>query len=426
MERIRALLVGRRLLIAGYGREGQSSERLLRELCPESPLTVAHDDRELSSLLATGGGYDWIVKSPGIPLSKIPPQVDPSRITSQTDLFLQVYADRTVGVTGTKGKSTTTALIGHMLRCGLPGPVVVAGNMGVPLFDILPQMTSDTTVVAELSCHQLQGIRRAPHTGVLLNLYQDHLDHYRDYRDYQMAKLQIMLRQQPGDVCYYCADSSDLAHIVAEQRSRMPGQVVAYSLAEAEADVSWHWSTALAGSHNRSNIFVARQVASRLGVGAEICERALATFEGLPHRLQRVGTRKGITFYNDSISTIPEATVAALQALPDTETLILGGYDRGIDYTPLVEHLTRQDSSTKVRNLVFVGAAGRRIARMLAGRGSWQTLCCDDYARIVAWCYEHTTPGHICLLSPAAASYDSFKNFEERGETFCRLAMGNS
>lgn len=403
------------ILIAGYGREGQSTHRFLSAEYPESRITVAHDDNELETLLRQGTFFDWVVKSPGIPMSRLRPYVEPEHITSQTDIFLQRYAAQTIGVTGTKGKSTTTALIAHILGHALHRPVLLAGNMGIPLLDIVPQITDDTLIVAELSCHQLQGIRRAPHIGVLLNLYQEHLDHYDSYRDYQMAKMQIMLRQQSGDCCYYCADSPDLQDMVSEQRPAMRGEVKAYHMQEAMADASWQWPTALAGNHNRSNIYVATQVARHLGVPDADCQTAVTSFQGLPHRLQRVGIFRGITFYNDSISTIPEATIAALKALPDVETLILGGYDRGIDYSPLIDYLTTHP----VNNIVWVGAAGRRMADRLEGNGRGAFFRCDDYAQIVAWCYQHTTPGHSCLLSPAAASYDAFKNFEQRGDTFC-------
>ncbi|KWW31239.1 MAG: UDP-N-acetylmuramoylalanine--D-glutamate ligase [bacterium P3] len=413
------MLDGKRLLLAGYGREGRSSHRLLQTLCPDASVSVACDDKEAVGMLAQEPPFDLVLKSPGIPMSLLRPHVDLSRVSSQSDIFLQLYADRTVGVSGTKGKSTTTALIGHILSRSLPAPrrVLVAGNMGIPLFDIIPQMDDHTVVVAELSCHQLQGIHRAPHIGVLLNLYQEHLDHYDGYRDYQMAKMQLMLRQRPGDVCFYCSDSADLAALVGEVQAQVRSEVLPYSAAEAAADVSAQWPSVLAGAHNRTNIFVARRVAQRFGVDDAACAAAVASFEGLPHRLQRVGTWHGVTFYNDSISTIPEATIAALQALPDVDSLILGGYDRGIDYSPIVDYLAAHDA---VRNVVFVGAAGRRMAGALSACDvQRRSFVCDDYRAIVEWCYAHTAPGRICLLSPAAASYDAFANFEQRGETFC-------
>ena len=161
-----------------------------------------------------------------------------------------------------------------------------------------------------------------------------------------------------------------------------------------------------------------------MGVDRSRFEQALASFQGLPHRLERVGTFRGITFYNDSISTTPESTIAALKALQEVDTLILGGYDRGIDYLPLYRFLKENDRlSAPVVNIVFVGKAGKRMLQEMGKDATTglNILQCDDYNAIVQWCYQHTKQGRICLLSPAAASYDGFKNFEERGETFKKI-----
>ena len=417
-------LLHRRILIAGYGREGKSSHRLLTQLLPNADITVAHNDEEIYAALAKEPRYDLIVKSPGIPMMKLEGRCDLSTVTSQTDLFLQRYGAQTVAVTGTKGKSTTTTLIHHILASSRNTPVLLAGNMGIPLFDIIDQITPDTLIVAEFSCHQLENIHRAPHIAVLLNLYQEHLDHYHDLRGYQMAKMQIMLRQQRGDHAIYCTDSPDLAALVDELRPSIPSQLHPYSLSAAKPLIeveSGTLNSQLPGDHNRSNCYAAWLATSLLGVTPAQFADALATFQGLPHRLERVGTYRGITFYNDSISTIPEATIAAIEALKEVDTLILGGFDRGIDYGPLVRYLDGHPAS--VPNLVFVGEAGRRIHGLLqqTGMHGRNTLVEDDYPTLVRWCFEHTAPGRICLLSPAAASYDAFTNFEHRGNTFKEL-----
>ena len=188
------LVSGKRILIAGYGREGRSTHALLRRMVPEESITIAENDREAA--VALKKGFDLVVKSPGIPMMRFDGLCDMNCITSQCDLFMQVYGDKVVGVTGTKGKSTTASLIHHVLKQGSPKGrnVLLAGNIGIPLFDIVEQLDEGDIVVAELSCHQLEGIHRAPHIGVILNLYQEHLDHYRDLHGYQMAKMQMMLK----------------------------------------------------------------------------------------------------------------------------------------------------------------------------------------------------------------------------------------
>lgn len=429
-QQLTDLLAGRRILIAGYGREGRSTHALLQRLLPGQQADIACNDEEIFAALQSAADesrpYQLVIKSPGISTMKFEGRCALDTVTSQTDLFLRVYGDRTVAVTGTKGKSTTTALISQMLLAAAADPgaalrPVMAGNMGIPLFDILDQLDEASVIVAEFSCHQLENIRRGPHVGVLLNLYQEHLDHYHDYMGYKMAKMQMLLHQQPSDHCYYCSDCADLSDMVDTLLPRVVSRLHPYSVDTARKSAVALMPTALRGDHNLSNIFVAHEVGRLFGVTDALFAHMLASFRGLPHRLERVAVVRGVTFYNDSISTIPEAAVAAVKALQKVDTLILGGFDRGIDYEPLHQFLVDSEGlGARVRHLVFVGAAGRRM------QSEWQlqdreTLACDDYTVIVPWCLEHTAQGMICLLSPAAASYDAFKNFEERGAVYKEL-----
>ena len=417
-EQLKALLEGHRILIAGYGREGRSAETLIQRLLPGAGYAVADGNEQIATESAKDC-YDMIIKSPGVPMRVLDRDCWPM-VTSLTDIFLQVYGDMTIGVTGTKGKSTTASLIHHLL----PGSIL-AGNIGIPLFDILDELREDSTVVAELSCHQLEVLHRSPHVAVLLNLYQEHLDHYDDYMGYKMAKMQIGLHQRPEDHLFWCADAAELASLV--RSLAMPGVQHPYSLSDITGEErELLESCPLPGEHNRSNALVACRVASLV-----LCQplftlhSQLSTFHGLRHRLELVGTYRGIIFYNDSISTIPAATIAALNTLREVDTLILGGFDRGIDYGLLYNYLAAPRAC--LRNIIFVGKAGRRmhdemshlhydpLSRLNA------VVIEDDYDTIVRQCYALTAPGKICLLSPAAASYDSFKNFEERGDTFIKL-----
>ena len=425
------LLSDRRILLAGYGREGKSTHEVLRHLLPNYEPDIAHNDDELFAALdrvqADNNPYDLIIKSPGIPTMKFEGRCNLDTITSQTDLFMQVFGDLTIGITGTKGKSTTTSLICHLLThsLGQQRNIVLAGNIGIPLFDIISQLDPHSLVVAELSCHQLENIHQAPHIGVILNLFQEHLDHYHNYRDYQMAKMQMMLKQKAGDHCFYCTDSDDLARIVEELQPSVSSILHPYSLHEARRSSIADMPTPLQGDHNLCNTYVAYQVSALMGVDDHQFADTLASFHGLQHRLEKVGTYHNITFYNDSISTIPEATIAAVNTLQQVDTLILGGYDRGIDYSTLYTYLL-SPAGTSIRNIVFVGDAGKRMHHEMSllhpnPLDGKLTLLQNDYAVIVDWCFAHTRPETICLLSPAAASYDCFKNFEERGNTFKAL-----
>lgn len=406
-EQLKSLLEGRKILIAGYGREGKSAERLIQRLVPEAEYSIADGNEQIASEAAKG--YGLIIKSPGVPM-RVMGGVECS---SLTDIFLQVYGDMVIGVTGTKGKSTTASLIHHLL----PGSIL-AGNIGIPLFDILDELKEDSVVVAELSCHQLENIHRGPHTAVLLNLFQEHLDHYENYMGYKMAKMQIGLKQHEGDHFFWCRDAAELDELVRAQA--MPGVLHPYSI-DNITDVERELLEAcpLEGEHNRSNALVACRVASLLTrQPLSTFRNPLSTFHGLRHRMEKVGEVASITWYDDSISTIPAATIAAVKALGRVDTLILGGFDRGIDYSPLVEFL----KESPVKNVVFVGQAGRRVNEEL-GKKNEEWLVEDDYTKIVPWCAEHTEKGGVVLLSPAAASYDAFKNFEVRGDFYREQIM---
>ena len=419
----KALLHNRRVLIAGYGREGRSSERFLGRFLPSHCICVADGNEAIRQL---AGQYDIIIKSPGIPMSVFAGACPLEKISSQTDLFLQLYAPQTIGITGTKGKSTTTELIYQMLSQNTPvglssqySKVLKAGNMGIPLFDIIDQLDETTLVVAELSCHQLEKIHRSPHIAVILNFFQEHLDHYRDYEDYQQAKLNIFRYQSKNDFGYYCDDNDTLRRAIQACGSSIQSSLKPYSVNPPFACCP---SPSLQGKHNLSNIKVAALVSASLGTSSETIQDVIRHFNGLPYRMAFVGKYDGIRFYDDSISTIPEAAIAAIEALGDVDTIIIGGFDRGIVYDDLVRYL----ASSTVNNIVFVGAAGRRILslyRALCPELSDHRSCLveDDYNRIVPWCFSHTAKDHSCLLSPAAASYDAFKNFEERGKVFDQL-----
>ena len=427
---MKALLEQRRILVAGYGREGQSAERLIRRLLPEAPLQVALQVengqwKTDSDEWRADWPFDLVVKSPGIPTFHLPSSA--FRLTSLTDLFLQVYGDLTIGVTGTKGKSTTASLIHHLL----PGSIL-AGNIGIPLFDILDELREDSLVVAELSCHQLEVLHRGPHIAVLLNLFQEHLDHYENYRGYKMAKMQIALKQRKGDHFFYCTDNEELRALVESGKWKVESCLHPYSLSDITDDERRLLDACpLYGDHNRSNALVACRVASlaepldgerrteNVLRHPALCS-SLSTFHGLRHRLEKIGTFAGVTWYDDSISTIPAATMAAVQSLGRVDTLVLGGFDRGIDYTPLADFLR----DAPLRNVVFVGKAGKRIYEELSSsRFPFSILIEDDYTKLVPWCAAHTPQGGVVLLSPAAASYDAFRNFEHRGDFFREQIM---
>jgi UDP-N-acetylmuramoylalanine--D-glutamate ligase len=308
----------------------------------------------------------------------------------------------------------------------------------MPPFDQLDAIGESTVVVFEMSSHQLEDTSHAPFIAVLLNLYPEHLDRYPTLHAYYSAKMNILYRQQANDVFIFNEDIPEIAHGIANLAS--PRKYFSFSsgirvkngcfLSGDEIYLSQNGTetifigaedeTALKGRHNRMNMMAALLAARVAGVGDPLIRNGLLSFRGLEHRLEYVGQFRGIHFYNDSIATIPEAAIEAVKALPDTDTILLGGFDRGLDYRSLMDFLLESD----VRNIIFLGQAGQRMHDLLRLRNTSDKNLYDVQSLEGAF---ELIPGitrrdKICLLSPAAASYDIFRNFEERGRTFKKLA----
>ncbi len=455
---IREKLADRQLLILGFGREGQSTYRLIRKVLPEQLLTIADANEAIPDLALLAGDqhlefslgkdylsgldrFDLIIKTPGITRKDLPESLPRTKITSQTDLFLQNYSQQVAGITGTKGKSTTSSLLYHILKHA-EKPAVLLGNIGRPAFDLVDEISPETTIVFEMSSHQLEYIRVAPHIAVLLNLYQEHLDAYHSFRDYQLAKWNITACQDENDYFIYNADDDlILGHLLdsAFIRHTRPfsaehavpdgcfvrDEKIIFSLNEVQEEfLDLAKKRKLKGGHNVLNIMAVIICCKILGIDDDLVREGIASFTGLEHRLEDAGEYQWIRFFNDSIATIPEACIEAVKALGNVDTLILGGFDRKVDYSGLAAFL----SASVVRNFILVGEAGQRIGEELMklnlqDKKLFPVSRFDDFAEIA---FKETRKGSICLLSPAAASYDEFQNFEMRGKRFKELVSGKA
>jgi UDP-N-acetylmuramoyl-L-alanine---L-glutamate ligase len=429
---IRELMEGKRVLLLGFGREGQSSYRLIRSVLPGQQITIAdangkireHELLKGDSDIAFSLGkdylqgldrFDLIVKSPGISLKDIKPPADPVRITSQTDLFLRRYAQQVIGVTGTKGKSTTSSLIYHILNSAGKDALLL-GNIGTPAFHFTDRIAPETRIVYELSSHQLQYIVRSPHIAILLNLYQEHLDAYRSFEEYQLSKMNITKYQQEGDFFIYNAD--DPLVVRHAESFRREQSMIPYSLTGEVGGFDFH-NRYLKGDHNRRNMLAAVDACILCGLEDFDISEGIDSFKGLAHRMEYTGRFHGIDFFNDSIATIPEACMAAVMSIPLVDTVILGGFDRGVDYSILAEFMLESD----VQTLILTGMAGGRIGEEMEQMGTRgkRVIRIHRFDDFLAPALKYTRPGHVCLLSPAAASYDEFRSFEERGMRFTEL-----
>ena len=409
-------LRGKRILILGFGREGKSTLRFLNKYLREAVVAVA-DQNEMEAVQYFGTGYleamydyDIVIKTPGISLLGF--DTKGVEITSQTDLFLSQFHNQTIGITGTKGKSTTTSLIYHLLKES-GRDAILTGNIGIPCFDIMEDIKQESIVVYELSAHQLEYVHNSPRVGVLLNVFEEHLDHFGSMARYKAAKLNIMRYMGEDDVAVIHED-------LLEDAWRFFVNNIVFSL----FDISEFVDTTrlpLIGKHNLLNVKAALLACYAYeGVDCDELLPSLYTFKPLEHRLERVGIFGGVTFVNDSISTIPQATVSACDALGRVDFLLLGGFDRGIDYQPLADYLMEHP----VSHVLFTGKAGERMMQLLKDNGIDVDM--QPYASMEAafgYLAVHAQSGDVCLLSPAASSYDQYKNFEERGRKFKTLAQ---
>ncbi|HEY9115276.1 MAG TPA: UDP-N-acetylmuramoyl-L-alanine--D-glutamate ligase, partial [Bacteroidales bacterium] len=389
IEKLKAIIESHpRVLILGFGREGRSTFRLFRKHFPNYLLGIADQNITVSELpelqddsntkLFLGENYlnsitfhDLIIKSPGILLKE--EKRDKRKIyTSQTDIFLSQFAMQTIGITGTKGKSTTSTLISHFLKESGKNAVLL-GNIGIPPFDKLDEIKKETIVVFEMSAHQLEYLQHSPHIAVLLNLFPEHLDHFENLDNYYSAKLNIGKFQKSSD--FLIANESLKSYL-----SDIPSSTV-YFGADKGLDASFtdgkiifkgsdfiidlnNEMLPLLGEHNVNNLAASMLAVERKGIGFAESFAYLKSFKSLPHRLEYVGKFGGIDFYNDSISTIPESAIAALKSLQNVDTLILGGFDRGIDYSSLIDFISEYTLS----NLIFLGKAGEKMISLLSSK----------------------------------------------------------
>ena len=450
---LRRKLADKRILLLGFGREGQSSFSLIRRILPQLPLYIADADESITGnplvtddpdvffrlgpdYLKGLDGFDVIIKSPGISMKDIDHTINREKITSQTDLFLDVYSGQVIGITGTKGKSTASMLLHYLLKKAGKESILL-GNIGRPAFNSIEDIHPDTHIVYELSSHQLEYISVAPHISILLNLFQEHLDAYRSFRDYQLAKMNIIRLQNEDDYFIYNADDRIISGLLGEfhfRRNYQPfsfedelsdgsfirdGMIMYSDDCICQPVLDLNKKRKLKGDHNVRNIMAVINACKILGIGNEIIQEGIAGFTGLEHRMEYVGQFRGIHFYNDSIATIPEATIEAVKALETVDTLILGGFDRGIDYSGLAGFL----STSLVRNFIFTGEAGKRILDLFGPhkKKDQKLFLIHKFDDFLDLALKHTQPGSICLLSPAAASYDEFQNFEMRGRRYKEL-----
>ncbi len=409
----------KKVLIWGMGREGVSTYNFIKKHLPDSVLylsdsNLVNNDNYKNDIVILEKDlnlldYDIVMKAPGVVSYDLK-----GNIQTQSTLFLKYFKEKVIGITGTKGKSTTSSLLYHILKDNYPS-VFFVGNIGIACFDIIDEIAEDSIVVFEISCHQLEYSKDSPHVGVLLNLYEEHLDHYESYEKYKLAKKQIFLNQKENDIAII---NADLKNEITDKDNIIWANKDIYAIDNILYNNCSHVEineTSLIGEHNFYNLSIVYYITHVLfNISDDEFKSKVKSFIPLEHRLEYVGCFNGIRYVNDSISTIGQATISAIKSLKDVDTVLIGGMDRHIDYSDLIKFL----NTNQVNNVILMYETGKRIL---------PSLTCNKYYVLdlyeaVALAKRICAKDKICLLSPAAASYGYFKNFEERGREFKRLA----
>jgi len=444
-------LKGKKVLVVGMGRSGLAAAMFLRrkgaQVTVSDVRSAAALSREIPALIEAGimveaGGHglltfrrqDLIVVSPGVPMET--PELAQAKafglpVIGELELAAQFLRGPILAITGSNGKTTTTALLGDILASG-GLPTQVGGNIGVPVVDLIEASSEQGWSVLEVSSFQLESTQTFhPRIAVILNITPDHLDRHGSFENYAQAKERIFRSQTSADALVLNADNPRTVAIGARATARVylfsmqgevaqgawvrDGHVVFRASAEAETEaVLPVASIPLKGTHNVENILAAVCAARLAGVDSAIIARVITEFRAVEHRIEFVARHNGVEYYNDSKATNVDAAAKAIAAFPAGVHLILGGKDKNSNYAEL-EALLR----SRVRAVYTIGSAAAKIESHI--RGMVPIVSCETLERSVAAAGAAALPGDIVLLSPACSSFDQFENYEQRGQVFKQL-----
>lgn len=383
-------LDGKNIVIWGTGREGNAAAAFIRKSLPDARITFV-DEATGGDIAPTLKGADIIVKSPGVSLYH--PLLKGKHVTSLMNLwFEQPHTVKTICITGTKGKSTTSSLLGHVLNV-MGRKTAVLGNIGVPISEAPDDVDY---LVIETSSYQAANFDQQCDIAAVTSLYPEHLDWHGEWDIYARDKLHLL-------------GQADI-RIISPQVKKT-GVPVPRDCIIADAVVEKIPNEYLSRTHNLANVAIVLEIIRALGIDRDAAIAAMADFKGLPHRQQELGTKNGILYVDDSIATTPQAAMAAMDVYRGRSiTLIAGGYDRGIDYAPLVDYI----KANAIPTVIGLGPSGVRILQDVPGQ------LAVDMSQAVHLAREATPAGGVILLSPAAPSFGLFKNYIERGAAFAK------
>lgn len=426
---------GKNVAVVGFGIEGRDAINYL--IAQEAGVTLLDKKQEadfdFSGIdkgkikIKTGedylndlSDYEFIVRSPGV-YRYLPELIEyeknGGKITSAIKIFFENCPGKIIGVTGTKGKGTTSTLIYNLLKED-GRDAHLSGNIGKPYLELLPILNENSWVVMEMSSFQLIDMDKSPYISVVLNVTSDHMDWHKDLDEYVNAKKNIVRFQNASDYSLINEEYESSKDFAKEAK----GKVVFFS--KEKLDPRYRENLLLKGEHNLENIAAAVAAAEVLNIDKDAIKKVVSNFKGLEHRLELVGMVSGVTFYNDSFATGPQPTIAAIKSFSEPETLILGGSDKGLEFSELGDVISKTEN---VANILLIGLIGPKIGDAVksAGyKGNILDLGSPTMDYIVKKALELTPKGGVVILSPAAASFDMFKNYKDRGNQF-RAAVTN-
>lgn len=449
LKELLAYLKDKKIVILGFGMEGEASYRFLRRNFPEKQLFIA--DRNINLLdkkidlmedanleVSLGENYlngieeyDLILKAPGISLKDVDISKFQNKITSQLELFLEFFDICSIGITGTKGKSTTSSLM-YKILIDQKKEAYLLGNIGEPIFNDIESFTENTIAVIELSSHALEYVKRSTKIGIILDIYEEHLDHYKSLEKYIEAKFNLAKYQTSEDYLIYNFDNQfmndynfkykendyavSLDNIPNTKNKVFLKDNFIYCNEEKCMDINEKMN--LKGMHNINNIMFILGVCQILNLDIKKVINSIKEFKPLEHRMEFVANINGVDYYNDSIATIPESTIDAVNAIKNVNTIIVGGKDRGVNLSELINFL----KTSNIENIICLPKTGEYIKEGLESSNK-KVYFTNELEEAVNIAKKVTKKSTVCLLSPAASSYGYFKNFEERGRLFKKYVI---
>ena len=446
-------LNGKRILIFGMGVSGKGVAKLLSHLDVSMVLYDGNTDLDKEALLnelnlkgraevVTGElneksfeGVDILALSPGISINA--PYVKMAqdcgvKVLGEVEIAYEISKGRLAAITGTNGKTTTTALTGEIMKAAFE-KVFVVGNIGTSFASVATETTDDCVIVAEISSFQLESMEEFhPEVSAILNLTPDHLDRHGTFENYAMTKLSVTDRQTADETCVINYDDEYLREIsrnitphicyfsLKEDLAEgivLDGDVITYKKGGEVTPIINRYDMNLLGDHNVENVMAACGIALAMGVDLDVIRKTVRNFKAVEHRIEYVCTKNGVKYYNDSKGTNTDAAAKAIGSMTSPTVLIAGGYDKGVDFTDWI-----MGFNGKVKDMILIGQTAEKIKETAMSCGFTNIHMCEDLTEAVKKASELAVDGDCVLLSPACASWGQFKSYEQRGDLFKKLA----